>query len=87
MSSAWSKVKETGKSFFNGDAYTAFSKLYELCKNCGILIVPVGELECFYKPDSNHGVKWVNNVLESVDLRTNPELDSARKFVLEMLLI
>lgn len=86
MSSAWSKVKETGKSFFSGDAYTAFSKLYELCKNCGILIVPVGELECFYKPDSNHGVKWVNNVLESVDLRTDPELDSARRFVLEMLL-
>ena len=87
MSSAWSKVKETGKSFFNGEAYTAFGKLYELCKNYGILIVHVGELECFYKPNSNHGVKWVNNVLESVDLKADPELDSARKFVLEMISI
>ena len=87
QSSAWSKVKETGKTFFNGDAYKAFGELYDICKNCGILIVPVGELECFYKLDTNHGTKWVNNVLESVDLKNDAELDLARNFVREILAI
>ena len=87
QSSAWSKVKETGKSFFTGDAYKAFQRIYELCKRNGLLIVPVGELECFYKPDSRHGVKWVNNVLENVNLKDDPELDQARSFVKEILSI
>ncbi len=85
QSSAWSKVKETGKSFFKGDAYKAFQKIYDLCRDNGLLIVPVGELECFYKPDSNHGVKWVNNVLEHVDLKVDQELAEARSFVQEIL--
>ena len=87
QSSAWSKVKETGKTFFSGDAYKAFGSLYDICKRHGILIVPVGELECFYKPDANHGTKWVNNVLVSVDIKNDAELDSARNFVREMILI
>ena len=87
MSSAWSKVKETGKAFFSGDAYKAFSELYDRCKSYGVLIVPVGELECFYKPDANHGTKWVNNVLESVDLKNDAELDYARNFVREILAV
>lgn len=87
QSSAWSKVKETGKSFFTGDAYKAFQRIYDLCKCNGLLIVPVGELECFYKSDSNHGVKWVNNVLENVNLKDDPELDQARSFVEEILVI
>ena len=85
MSSAWSKVKETGKAFFSGNAYKAFGELYEICKSYGILIVPVGELECFYKLDTNHGTKWVNTILESVDLRKDPELNAARIFVNEIL--
>ena len=87
QSSAWSKVKETGKTFFSGDAYKAFGSLYDICKRHGILIVPVGELECFYKPDANHGTKWVNNVLVSVDIKNDAELDSARNFVREMISI
>jgi len=87
LSSAWSKVKETGKSFFTGESYKAFLSLYDICKKNGLLIVPVGELECFYKPDSNHGTKWVNNVLETVNLKNNPELNDARKFVEEILTI
>lgn len=87
QSSAWSKVKETGKTFFSGDAYKTFGELYDICKSYGILIVPVGELECFYKPDANHGTKWVNNVLESVDIKNDAKLDSARNFVREMILI
>ena len=87
MSSAWSKVKETGKNFLSGESYTAFGSLYEKCKANGLLIVPVGELECFYKPFSGHGVKWVNTVLENVDLKNDPELYDAHKFVNEILSI
>lgn len=83
-SSAWAKVKETGKSFFAGDAYNAFNDISTFCKRYGIFFVPVGELECFYKPDSNHGTRWVNNVLDNVDLRTDPELASARDFMTEI---
>lgn len=86
-SSAWSKVKETGKSFFSGEAYNAFLKIFDSCKSNGLLIVPVGELECFYKPDSNHGVKWVNNVLGTVNLKSDKELAQARSFVQEILSI
>jgi len=85
QSSAWSKVKETGKSFLVGEAYKSFNELYDKCKTNGLLIVPVGELECFYKPDSNHGVKWVNNVLETVNLKDDPELTQARSFINELL--
>lgn len=87
MSTAWSKVKETGKSFLVGDAYTAFNELYSKCKNHGLLIVDVGEVECFYKLDSNHGTRWVNNVLETVDLKKDPELLNARIFIDEILQI
>lgn len=83
-SSAWAKVKETGKNFFTGDAYRAFNEISDYCKKQGIFIVPVGELECFYKPDSNHGTKWVNNVLDNVDLCNDKELVSARDFMAEI---
>lgn len=83
--SAWSKVKETGKNFFNGNAYNSLVYIIENCKKRGLFIVPVGELECFYKPDSNHGTKWVNSVLESVDLPTDGELQPARDFVKDII--
>lgn len=83
--SAWSKVKETGKNFFNGKAYNSLVSIIENCKKRGLFIVPIGELECFYKPDSNHGTKWVNSVLENVDLPTDSELQPARDFVKEIL--
>lgn len=85
LPSAWSTVKKTGKSFFNGETYNAFNKICDLCQSNGLLIVPVGELECFYKPDSNHGVKWVYHVLETVDLSKSTDLEKARSFVRNIL--
>lgn len=84
-STAWSKIKEVGKTFFTGDAYTAFVEIDKICKLNGLFIVPVGELEFFYRPDSNHGTKWVNNVLENVDLKNESELRSAREFIKEII--
>lgn len=81
QSSAWGKVKESGKMFFKGGPYEAYKKISEKCAEAGVFIVPVGELECFYRPDSNHGTKWVNNVLDTVDLSKDDELKEARSFV------
>jgi predicted ATP-dependent endonuclease of OLD family len=81
QSTAWSKIKEVGKNFFKGDVYKEFNEIDEICCTKGLFIVPVGELECFYRPSSNHGTKWVNEVLEKVDLKTDAELSDAREFV------
>lgn len=85
-SSAWSKVKQVGKTFFNGEPYTNLDDLMEVCKAKGLFIVPVGELEYFYRPlasNSTHGTKWVNGVMEK-DLASDPDLEEARKFVTEI---
>ena len=83
-SSAWSKVKEVGKSFFVGGAYSALRELMNECKEKGLFIVPVGELECFYKPAAkNHGTAWVNAVM-ALDLANEPELEEARRFLKEI---
>ncbi|MCQ2181959.1 MAG: ATP-binding protein [Bacteroidales bacterium] len=84
-SSAWGKVKESGKMFFIGGSYDAYKRISEKCARAGLFIVPVGELECFYRPDSNHGTKWVNYVLDNIDLSKNEELKEARSFVEEVL--
>ena len=83
-SSAWGKVKEVGKFFFNGGVYSDLSDIMAKCKKGGIFIVPVGELESFYKPAANkHGTAWVDIVM-SLDLASDTELDEARKFVKEI---
>lgn len=81
MSSAWATVKNAGKSFFKGEAYTSFLSIDEICRKHGLFIVPVGELECFYKPISGHGTKWVNDVLQKVDFKTDKEISQAVEFI------
>jgi hypothetical protein len=83
-SSAWGKVKEVGKSFFNGGAYSDLNDIMAECKKRGIFIVPVGELESFYKPAANkHGTAWIDTVM-SLDLVNDIELEEAKRFVKEM---
>ena len=77
-------MKEVGKSFFSGGAYSDISGLMKKCREKGLFIVPVGELECYYKPAAKkHGTAWVNTVL-ALDLASEPELEEARKFVKEI---
>lgn len=83
-STAWAKVKEVGMDYFSGGAYTDVNSLMNTCKQSGLFIVPVGELESFYKPAANkHATAWVNVVM-GLDLANDPELDKARKFVEEI---
>ena len=82
-STAWSLVKQVGVNFFHGQQYTDLEELMGLCQEKGLFIVPVGELEYFYRPlasNSTHGTKWVNGVMGK-DLANDKNLEDARKFV------
>lgn len=80
-SSAWGKIKEVGTSFFSGGPYSDLKDIMDECKKGGIFIVPVGELESFYKPAANkHGTAWVDIVM-SKDLVNDAEFKNARDFV------
>ena len=84
-SSPWKSIKNAGESAIpNGDATKEFRKIMNFCKKIGIWIVPVGELEGFCKSVSGHGPKWVQNVIENLNLEEAPELKSARDFVKEI---
>lgn len=86
FSSGWSAIKKVGKRAFTGGVYEDYNIIENQCKSCGLLIVPVGELEHFYKPFENmHGPGWTNNVLERVDLLNDNELREAREFVQSIL--
>ena len=85
-STAWSLVKQVGMNFFHGQQYTDLEELMDLCQEKGLFVVPVGELEYFYRPlasNSTHGTKWVNGVMEK-DLANDKNLEDARKFVKEI---
>lgn len=83
-SSAWSHAKEGGKTFVpNGDPTSACIRLLQSCKEIGLFIVDVGELESFACSVGGRGPKWANGVLEK-DLLSDPELEVARKFVQEV---
>lgn len=80
-SSAWSEAKEVGKAYIpSGNASQSFERIQVKFKEKGFLILEVGELERFVKSVGNHGPKWVSEVL-SKDLKNDPELELARKFV------
>lgn len=81
LSTAWSKVKEVGKRFLAGETVKAYNELEAICSSGGLFIVPVGELERFYPEIVGHGTKWVNEVLEAVDLKNDIGMREAREFV------
>jgi hypothetical protein len=83
--SAWAHAKEVGSSFVpSGDATQAFQRLADVLRSKGLFLVEVGELEGFVRSVGNHGPKWVSTVLGK-DLRNDPELDIARRFVRELI--
>ena len=83
--SPWDAVKRAGKSAIPaGQATQQFEALQGICKQMGLWIVPVGELEGFCKSVGRHGPRWVQRVIEERDLSTDPELQPAREFVREI---
>ena len=74
-------VKRAGESAIPaGQATQKFQKLQRLCKQMGLWIVPVGELEGFCRAVGGHGPAWVQQVIEQRELAKAPDLEQARKF-------
>jgi hypothetical protein len=79
--SPWDALKEAGRTAIPaGESTQQFDRLHELCSQCGLWIVPVGEVEGFCKSVGKHGPKWVQAVLETKDLASS-ELSEARQFM------
>jgi hypothetical protein len=55
-----------------------------MLRSFGVHVVEVGEVEGFARSVGNHGPRWVNEALKK-DLKTDPELDPARRFVERLL--
>lgn len=80
--SKWKALKNAGSNALpRGDANAAFARIDRLCKESGIFIVSVGELECFVKAVGGHGPEWVNKVLETYPDLDDDIYDVVRKFV------
>ena len=83
--SPWDAVKNAGEAALPaGQATQEFHNLLALCKQFGMWIVPVGELEGFCKSVGGHGPRWVQQIIEERDLAKDPELERARKFVRDL---
>ena len=83
--SPWDAVKGSGEAAVpSGDPTKQFQTLLSLCKEMGLWIVPVGELEGFCKSVGGHGPRWVQQVIEECNLANEPELERARDFVREI---
>ena len=83
--SPWDAVKGYGEPAIpKGQATEQFEELKELCKEAGLWIVPVGEVEGFCRSIGNKGPRWVQNVIRDKDLATDSDLEDARKFMRDL---
>lgn len=83
-SSPWAHAKLVGKAFVPScDPSKSCERLLARLRTGGLFVVEVGELEGYARTEGGHGPKWVNAVLAR-DLATDPELETARKFVRDL---
>jgi hypothetical protein len=83
-SSAWAHAKQIGKAFVPpGDSTKACERLLTTLRTAGLHVVEVGELEGYVRTEGGHGPKWVNAVLAR-PLASDPELETARRFVIQL---
>ena len=83
--SPWDAIKNAGEAALPpGQATQQFHDLQAMCKQFGLWIVPVGELEGFCKSVGGHGPRWVQEVIEQRDLTSDPDLERARMFMREI---
>ncbi|MBQ9714599.1 MAG: ATP-binding protein [Clostridia bacterium] len=82
---AWAQIKKIGKAGFTEAAPAAYELVERTCKSAGLFVVPVGEMEGFDKTVNKEKKDWVYYVLENYHLATEPKLDSARKFIQEVI--
>lgn len=86
LNTHWALAKKVGKGCIpSGDPTNDFENLDKKLQKVGFYIVGSGELESFYKKIGKHGPKWVNKVLDDVDLARDPDLEDARKFMYKII--
>lgn len=81
---AWKHIKKIGKNGFDGDEPRAYEVVEKKCKQMGLFIVPVGEMESFDKTINKEKKDWVYSVLGQYDLKLEPKLETARCFIREI---
>ena len=81
----WKILKATGKHGLLNREPLEYEQIEKLCKSNGLFIVPVGEIECFDKTIPSEKKEWVYDILKRGDLANESKLDTARKFVNEIL--
>jgi len=80
--SPWAAIKQGGRSALpNGEPTIQYDKLAKKCANFGLWIVPVGEVEGFCRSVGLHGPGFVERVLDTKDIASDPELHEAREFI------
>jgi len=81
--SAWSIAKKVGPAGLpRGNARSDYNALAQELEAIGIYLIPVGEVEEFCPEMGGHGPKFVNKVLNELDLGSE-QLESLRSFVLK----
>ena len=81
-SSPWESIKSAGEQALPpGEAIRHFRVIRDLCKDIGLWIVSVGQMEGFCKSVGGHGPGWIQEVMGKYDLETASELKGARDFV------
>lgn len=84
LDNPWKTIKNIGEDNFRGDVSMKYKSLKSKLSNLGIFLVPVGELEQFYKDYAGKkGGDFVNSVLENASL-SEPDLEKARNFVTDV---
>lgn len=83
--SPWDAVKEAGEAAIpSGQPSIHYREMKQLCNIVGLWIAPKGEMEGFCKEVGGHGPRWVQQVIETYNLATAPELEAARQFVTQI---
>jgi hypothetical protein len=80
-SSAKESIKKSGKNVLTNDAPAAFDRINKVCRNAGLFIVPVGEIESFDKTINKQKKEWVYSVLNDYNLATEEKLSELRAFI------
>jgi hypothetical protein len=81
--SPWSKLKQAGCSYLNGDSYIAFRSIFSNSLKNGLLINEHGELNQFYKLGNHSKSNWLENVL-ALNLAKHRDLKLARDFTKQL---
>ena len=72
--SGWRQIKGKGAgSIDSGDPTNAFNSIIAACKNVGLFVLTVGELERFHPDVSGNKQEWLRKVLETNKYRHSSE--------------